>query len=118
MATTRPENLKKAYRKERSLGKIRMAAVNIVYMNDESIQHTADSDAVTTLDLHVNLTLQGWRHSTLRDLPSPCRPPKMERNGIGLIMSRVQVKDRYHRVATGYTPESSCTGTALSSQWA
>ena len=44
MATARPENLKKVYRKERDPRiKIRMAAMNMVCMSNESIQHTADS---------------------------------------------------------------------------
>ena len=44
MTTTRPEDLKKAYGKKRDPRvKIRMVAVNMVCMNNESIQHTTDS---------------------------------------------------------------------------
>ena len=43
MATTTSEDLKKAYRKEKDPRVIkRMAAVNMVCMNDESIWHAAD----------------------------------------------------------------------------
>ena len=44
MVMARPEDLKNAYGKERDLQvKIMMAAVNMVYMNNESTLHTADS---------------------------------------------------------------------------
>ena len=43
MTAIRPEDLKKAYRRERDFRvKIRMAAINTMCMNNESIQHTAD----------------------------------------------------------------------------
>lgn len=44
MATVRPEELKEAYGKEGDLQvKIRMVTLNMACMNNESIQHVADS---------------------------------------------------------------------------
>lgn len=43
MTTTTPEDLKKAYKKERDFRvKIKTAAVNMVCMNNESIMYTAE----------------------------------------------------------------------------
>ena len=44
MATTKPEDLREAYRKEKDLRMTKMiVAVNMGCVNNESIQHTADS---------------------------------------------------------------------------
>ena len=53
MTTVRPENLKKAYRKKRDPRvKIRMVAVNMLCMNDESIRYAADSLMQDLTGLH------------------------------------------------------------------
>ncbi len=88
MATVRPEDLKKAYRKTRDPRvKIRTVAVNIVCTNNESIQHTADS--LMKCSNWVSMWVERFKEgsiATLRDLPRPGRPPKVERGRMEQIM--------------------------------
>lgn len=88
MATIRPEDLRKAYRKERDPRvKIRMAAVNMVCMNNESIQHTADS--LMQCPNWVSMWVERFKEGgivALRDLPRPGRPSRVERGEMERIM--------------------------------
>lgn len=88
MATIRPENLRKAYRKERDPRvKIRMVAVNMVCMDNESIRHTADS--LMRCPNWVAMWAERFKEggvAALRDLPRPSRPRKVERGEMERIM--------------------------------
>ena len=88
MVTVRPEDLREAYRKERnSRVKIRIAALNMVCMNNESIQHAADS--LTQCPHRVFIWVERFKKGgivALRDLPRPGRPPRVERGTMERIM--------------------------------
>ncbi len=80
MPAAKPEDLRKAYKKERDPKVVkRMAAVNMVCMNNESIQHVADS--LMQCPNWVSFWVERFREGgidALRDLPKSGRPPKVK----------------------------------------
>lgn len=79
MSAVKPEDLRKAYKKERDPRvKIRMAAVNMVCMNGQDVRHVADS--LMQCPGWVSFWVERFREGgidALRDLPRSGRPPKV-----------------------------------------
>ena len=107
MPAVKSEDLKKAYKKERDPRvKIRMAAVNMVCMNNESIQHAADS--LMQCPNWVSFWVERFREGgidTLRDLPRSGRPPKVRLedieetiSGAGSIITPPQLRERVRKI--------------------
>ncbi len=77
MPVAKPEGFRKAYKKERDPKVVkRMAAVNMVCMNSQSIQHTADS------------LMQCPNWVSFWDLPKSGRPPKVKLKKIEKMLSK------------------------------
>ncbi len=91
MPTVKSEDLKKAYKREKNPRvKIRMAAVNMVCMNNESIQHVADS--LMQCPNWVSFWVERFKEEkggidALRDLPKTGRPPKVRLDKIARVVS-------------------------------
>ena len=90
MATTTPEDLKKAYRKEKDPRVIkRMAAVNMVCVCGDSIHETADR--LMQCPNWVSMWVERFREggiTALRDLPRSGRPPKVGHEEMEQIMDK------------------------------
>ena len=102
MPIVKPEDLKKAYKKEKDLRvKIRMAAVNMVCMHDDTIQTTADR--LMQCPNWVSFWVERFREGgidALRDLPRSGRKPKVALrdieeavSGSGSIITPLQLRE-------------------------
>ncbi len=89
MTTVTSKDLKKACKKEKNPQvRARILAVNMVCMNNESIQHTADSLLqCPNWVRHVGATIQRGRHRRPRRSFKSGRPPKIELEKIAKIVS-------------------------------
>ncbi len=91
MTTVTSKDLKKAYKKEKDLHvRARILAVNMVCMNNESIQFAADTllQCPTWVAMWwVQRFKEGGIDTTFVDLPKPGRPPKIELEKIAKLVS-------------------------------
>ena len=107
MPAVKPEDLKKAYKKEKDPRvKIRMAAVNMVCINGRNVREAADN--LMQCPSWVSFWVERFREGgidALRDLPRSGRPPKVALedieeavSGAGSIITPLQLRERIRRV--------------------